>query len=207
LAIIETENNSTTFVSSFNIRPDFFVSGTKKCDKKNIIYFDLDQFNSNTPSPINFAGQTKVLKALKNNLIPGKKYKIKFVIAEGISPAEFSALFIEAGSFASKIDLGKDRLISTKNAICNGVTVAVSTGLRGVHKWSITDSGTTIQLTETSNVLTINQQGTYKVEVINSGCTFTGEIKIEYAAGMNLKDLPFIKCDNGNGSAFYESSV
>lgn len=205
LAIIETENNSTTFVSSFNIRPDFFVSGTKKCDKKNIIYFDLDQFNSNIPSSINFAGQTKVLKALKNNLIPGKKYKIKFVIAEGISPAEFSALFIEAGSFASKLDLGKNRLAATKNAVCNGETITVSTGITGVHKWSKTDSGTTTQLTETSNVLAINQPGTYKVEVINSGCTFTGEIKIEYAAGMNLKDVELAKCDdNGTGTAVFD---
>ena len=70
------------------------MSGVKKCDKKNEEYFDSALYNSASPNPINFAGQTKVLEAKKDNLIPGKKYKIKFVIAEGPSPSEFSALFI-----------------------------------------------------------------------------------------------------------------
>jgi gliding motility-associated-like protein len=167
------------------------------------MYFEKFNTDLTIPSPINYAGQTKVLNA-QSKLEIGHRYRIKFVIAEGPSRSQFSALFIEAGSFTSKIDLGKDRLISTKNAICNGETVAVTTGLTGVHKWSKTDSGTTIQLTETSNLLAIDQPGTYKVEVINSGCTFTGEIKIEYAAGMNLKDVELAKCDdNGTGKAIF----
>ena len=199
-----------TPVSSRNIRPRINLSDPSltKCDAKNEMYFEKFNTDLTTPSPINYAGQTKVLNA-QSKLEIGHRYRIKFVIAEGPSRSQFSALFIEAGSFASKLDLGKNRLAATKNAVCNGETITVSTGITGVHKWSKTDSGTTTQLTETSNVLAINQPGTYKVEVINSGCTFTGEIKIEYADGMNLKDVELAKCDdNGTGTAiFYLSSV
>lgn len=194
-----------TPVSSKDIRPRINLPDPTltKCDAKNEMYFEKFNTDLTIPSPINYAGQTKVLNA-QSKLEIGHRYRIKFVIAEGPSRSQFSALFIEAGSFTSKIDLGKNRLAATKNAVCNGETVAVTTGLTGVHKWSKTDSGTTTQLTETSNVLTINQQGTYKVEVINSGCTFTGEIKIEYAAGMNLKDVELAKCDdNGTGKAIF----
>lgn len=195
-----------TPVSSRNIRPRINLSDPSltKCDAKNEIYFEKFNTDLTTPSPINYAGQTKVLNA-QSKLEIGHRYRIKFVIAEGPSRSQFSALFIEAGSFASKLDLGKNRLAATKNAVCNGETITVFTGITGVHKWSKTDSGTTTQLTETSNVLAINQPGTYKVEVINSGCTFTGEIKIEYAAGMNLKDVELAKCDvNGTGTAVFD---
>lgn len=194
-----------TPVSSRNIRPRINLSDPSltKCDAKNEMYFEKFNTDLTTPSPINYAGQTKVLNA-QSKLEIGHRYRIKFVIAEGPSRSQFSALFIEAGSFASKLDLGKNRLAATKNAVCNGETITVSTGITGVHKWSKTDSGTTTQLTETSNVLAINQPGTYKVEVINSGCTFTGEIKIEYADGMNLKDVELAKCDdNGTGTAIF----
>jgi gliding motility-associated-like protein len=195
-----------TPVSSKDIRPRINLPDPTlaKCDAKNEMYFEKFNTDLTIPSPINYAGQTKVLNA-QSKLEIGHRYRIKFVIAEGPSRSQFSALFIEAGSFASKIDLGKDRLISTKNAICNGETVAVTTGLTGAHKWFKTDSSTPIQLTETSNNLAIIEQGTYKVEVINSGCTFTGEIKIEYAAGMNLKDVELAKCDdNGTGTAVFD---
>ncbi len=191
LAVILNDKKEKITVSSYTIRPDFFMSGVKKCDKKNIDYFD-STFNSNT---INFAGQTKVLEARKDNLIPGKKYKIKFVIAEGPSPAEFSALFIEAGSFTSKIDLGPD--LTNNKALCFGKTHELNSGLAGIsHKWTKTDSGTTTLLTETSNLLTINQKGTYKAEVIDTGCTYTGEIKINYNAKIIVADQPFAICES-----------
>ena len=207
IAVIDNGNNEKITISSFNIHPDIFVSGIKKCDKKNEGYFDSAQYNSGLPSEINFAGQTTILKAKKTNLIPGNKYKIKFVIAEGPSQAEFSAIFVEAGSFTSKIDLGKDRLVANNTAICNGENYVINTGISGTHNWTRTISGVTTPLTENSNTLTISQEGTYKVEVSDpsSSCIFSGEIKIEYAPGMNLKDVPLTKCnDNGSGSAFFD---
>ncbi len=195
-----------TPVSSKNIRPRINLPDPTltKCDAKNEMYFEKFNTDLSVFSPINYAGQTKVLKA-QSKLEIGHRYKIKFVIAEDRSRAQFSALFLEAGSFSSKIDLGVDRLITTKNALCNGETLIINTGLTGTHKWSKIDSGSTTQLTETSNILTVNEQGTYKVEVINSGCTFSGEIKIEYTSGMNLKDVALTKCDdNGTGTAVFD---
>ncbi|MEY4085406.1 MAG: hypothetical protein RL074_1193, partial [Bacteroidota bacterium] len=57
---------------------------------------------------------------------------------------------------------------------------------------------------ETNPSLMTTQAGTYKVEVTDfRGCTFIGEIKIEYTTGMGLKDVALAKCDdNGTGSAF-----
>jgi gliding motility-associated-like protein len=195
-----------TPVSSKNIRPRINLPDPTltKCEAKNESYFG--QFNTNLSvfSPINYAGQTKILKA-QSKLKIGHRYQIKFVIAEDRSRAQFSALFIEGGSFSSKIDLGIDRLVATKNAICTGETFNLNTGLTGIHKWTKTSSGGTQILTETSNSLNINQEGNYRVEVIESGCTYLGEIKIEYTTGMNLKDESLIKCDdNGSGSAFFD---
>lgn len=202
LAVIENDKKEKITVSSFNIRPDFFMSGVKKCDGKNSNYFD-SAFNSNT---IHFAGQTKTLVARKTDLIPGKKYKIKFVIAEGDSPAEFSALFIEAGSFTSAIDLGKDRLISDKTAICSGETFEINTNLSiaGFNfKW-YKDTDTSPIPGEIYPSLQIPQAGTYKVEAIGTSCTLTGKIKVEYGAGMNLNDVELIRCDNGSGSTLFD---
>lgn len=187
LAVIENDKKEKITVSSFNIRPDFFMSGVKKCDGKNSNYFD-PAFNSNT---IHFAGQTKTLVARKTDLIPGKKYKIKFVIAEGDSPAEFSALFIEAGSFTSKIDWGLDL------ALCFGETHELNSGLTGNnHMWTKTDSGTTLTLPETGNSLLVEQKGDYKLKVIDTGCTFTGEIKIAYFDKITVTNQTYTLCES-----------
>lgn len=208
IAVIDSKNNEKITVSSFNIHPDIFVSGVKKCDKKNEEYFDSVQYNSGLPSEINFAGQTTLLKAKKTNLIPGNKYKIKFVIAEGPSQAEFSAIFIEAESFTSKIDLGKDRLIADNTAICNGETFEIKTNMSSMgysFKWFKNGDSTPI-VDETNPSLIVSQAGNYKVEATDTnGCIFIGEIKIEYTAGMNLKDVQLSKCDdNGLGFAVFD---
>mgnify|MGYP002133685165 CR=1 FL=1 len=195
LAVILNDKKEKISVSSFNIRPDFFMSGIKKCDKKNEEYFDSALYNSASPNPINFAGQTKVLEAKKDNLIPGKKYKIKFVIAEGPSPSEFSALFVEAGSFTSKIDLGPD--LTNKNALCFGETHELNSGLTGTnHIWTKTDSGSTLTLPETGNSLLVEQKGDYKLKVIDTGCTFTGEIKIAYFDKITVTNQTYPLCES-----------
>lgn len=198
-----------TPVSSKNIHPiiNFSDPTFSKCDAKNLNYFG--QFNTDltVSSPINYAGQTKVLNA-QSKLEIGHRYKIKFVIAEDNSRAQFSALFIEAGSFSSKIDLGKDRLISDNSAICNGETFEIKTNLSNpgyAFKWY--KDGSASPLTgETNPSLMVTQAGTYKVEVTDSSsCNFLGEIKIEYTTGMGLKDVPLAKCDdNGLGTAFFD---
>jgi gliding motility-associated-like protein len=199
-----------TTVSSKNIHPAVNYSDTftnSKCDAKNETYFG--QFNSTTPnsSPVNYAGQTVPLTA-KTTLIVGHKYHIKLVIANDSDNANNSAVFVEAGSFTSKIDLGKDRLIADNSAICNGETFEIKTNLSNpgyTFKW-FKDGSASPLIEDTNPSLTVTQAGTYKVEVSDSnGCNFVGEIKIEYTIGMGLKDVQLAKCDNnGLGTAFFD---
>lgn len=198
-----------TPVSSKNIHPTINPTDTSlsKCDAKNENYFG--QFNTDlaVASPINYAGQTKVLNA-QSKLEIGHRYKIKLVIAEDRSRAQFSAVFVEAGSFTSKVDLGKDRLVADNTAICNGETFEIQTNMSSTDytfKWYKDGSVTPLSL-ETNSSLMVTQAGTYKVEVSDaSGCNYTGEIKIEYTIGMGLKDVQLTKCDdNGTGTAFFD---
>ena len=199
-----------TTVSSKNIHPAINYSDTftnTKCDAKNESNFG--QFNSINPgsSAINYAGQTIPLTA-KTTLIIGNKYHIKLVITNDIDNGNNSAVFVEAGSFISKIDLGKDRLIADNSAICSGETFEIKTNLSNPgynFKW-FKDSTISPISNETNSSLIVTQAGTYKVEVSDvSGCNYIGEIKIEYAAGMGLKDVELAKCDdNGSGTAFFD---
>jgi hypothetical protein len=130
------------------------------------------------------------------------------VIANDRDNDNNSAIFVEAGSFTSKIDLGKDRLIADNTAICNGETFEIKTNMSSTgytFKW-YKDGLTTPLIGETNPSLMTTQAGTYKVEVTDSsGCNFIGEIKIEYTTGMGLKDVTLAKCDdNGTGSAFFD---
>lgn len=198
-----------TPVSSKNIHPAINSTdpSLSKCDAKNSPYFG--QFNTDlaVASPINYAGQTKVLNA-QSKLEIGHRYKIKFVIAEDRSRAQFSVLFVEAGSFTSKIDLGKDRLIADNTAICNGETFEIKSNMSSTSytfRW-YKDGLTTPMPGQTNSSLIANQAGKYKVEATDSnGCSFIGEITIEYTIGMDLKDVQLAKCDdNGTGAAFFD---
>jgi gliding motility-associated-like protein len=199
-----------TPVSSKNIHPaiNFTNTSLSKCDAKNDTYFG--QFNTDLAiaSPINYAGHTKALNA-QSKLEIGHRYKIKFVIAEDNNRAQFSALFIEAGSFTSKIDLGKDKLVADNSAICTGETFEIKTNLSNPtysFKW-FKDGSASPLIGETNPSLIVANAGTYKVEVSDpsASCIFTGEIKIEYTIGMGLKDVQLAKCDdNGLGTAFFD---
>lgn len=198
-----------TPVSSKNIHPDINFSdpALSKCDAKNLNYFGQLNTDLTVVSPINYAGQTKILNA-QSKLEIGHRYAIKFVIAEDNSRAQFSALFIEAGSFSSKIDLGKDRLVANNTAICSGETFEIQSNLTSIgytYKWY--KDGSSIPLpAATKPSFSATQAGLYKLEATSpSGCIYSGEIKIEYVTGMNLKDVDLTKCDdNGNGTATFD---
>jgi gliding motility-associated-like protein len=192
-----------TPVSSKTVHPAFNFNATK-CDAINETYFgQLNNSPTNT-SPINYSGQTKVLTA-QSKVTAGTSYHMKLVIADQNGNLYDSAVFLEAGSFSSKIDLGQDRLIAKNNPICFGETVTLSTNLPGSHQWTKTDSsGTKIQL-ETSSSLVIQDAGIYNVEATVSSCTVTGKIKIEYAPELILEDVSLTRCDNNeNGTAIFD---
>lgn len=198
-----------TPVSSKNIHLAIASSDPtlSKCDAKNDNYFGQYNTDLTNSSPINYAGQTKVLTA-NSQLEIGHRYQIKFVIAEDRSRAQFSALFIEAGSFISKIDLGKDRLVADNTAICTGETFEIATNMSTSgynYKWYKDGDSNPIN-GATNPSLIVSQAGTYKVEATDfNGCDFVGQIKIEYTTGMGLKDVQLTQCDDkGTGKAFFD---
>lgn len=203
--------NSTTPVSSTNIHPAIAFVDTfgnvKSCAATNTSFFG--QFNNtpNNSSPINYAGQTKVLNA-RTNVIPGTTYHIKLVVADDRNPLYDSAIFIEAASFNSVIDLGADKLLATNNAICFGENYIIDTQLSATFNYKWYKDGVLLT-TETNPSYTVTAAGTYKVEVTltPSGCVASNEIKIEYTPEIVLNDYTLMHCDfDGDGKEVFDLS-
>ncbi|MFV8336249.1 choice-of-anchor L domain-containing protein [Flavobacterium sp. RSP29] len=193
--------NTSTAVSSVNVHPlinpitDTQGNVRPGCPSINENYFN--GFNTIT-SPINYSGQTKVLTA-QTNVIAGKPYHIKLVIADDENEDYDSAVFLEAGSFLPKIDLGPDRLLATNNPICFGESFSIDTKLPAslgyTYKW-FKDN---VELTDTSPTYTVTSPGIYKVEVqLTPSCIATEEIKIEYTPEIILNDTSLSQCDIEN---------
>ncbi|MBP6180632.1 choice-of-anchor L domain-containing protein [Flavobacterium sp.] len=187
---------TTTPVSSLNIHPiilPFGVGGG--CPAKNGNYFGG---YSSATSPTNYSAQTVVMNA-QTNVIAGTTYHIKLVIADDTFQYYDSAVFLKAGSFSPKIDLGPDRLLTTNNPICFGESYIIDTKLPASYsyKW-FKDS---IEITgETSPSLTVTDTGNYKVEITltPTTCMATDEIKVEYAPQIVLNDTTLSQCDDNN---------
>jgi hypothetical protein len=195
-------------VSSQNIRPkieDIVQNNTlyPGCPASKENYFN--GFNP-ASSPINYGGQTVVMKA-QTQLVAGNNYHIKLVVADSRDPYINSAVFIESGSFSPKIDFGPDRLLATNNPVCDGDPFLLNTELplTYTHKW-FKDGSTTPILDETFPTYNSVDSGTYKVKVdIGSGCITLGEIKIEFTPPILLNPITLGKCDdNGTGTASFD---
>ncbi|MES2239920.1 MAG: choice-of-anchor L domain-containing protein [Bacteroidota bacterium] len=201
--------NTAIPISSTNIHPainfvDSFGTNTN-CPATNQSYFG--QFNNvaNNTSPINYAGQTKVFNA-KTTVIPGTTYHIKLVIGDDKVNYYDSAIFIEAASFNSVIDLGADKLLATNNAICFGQDYIIDTKLPSNYtfKWY---KDNILLTSETNPSYTVKSTGTYKVEAsLNPlSCKATQAIKIEYTPEIVLNNSSLIQCDsNGDGKAIFD---
>ncbi|NGY38364.1 T9SS type B sorting domain-containing protein [Flavobacterium sp. XN-5] len=202
---------TTTPVSSMNIHPQVNFTDSfgvqKSCPAINETYFgQLNTSLSNT-SPINYSGQTKNLTA-QTSVIPNLTYHIKLVIADdGVKDFD-SAVFIEAGSFTSKIDLGADRLLTANNGICFGESFMIDTKLppTNTYRW-YKDGATTPIPGETSPSFSATETGTYRVEVEigSTTCIASGVIKVEFTPETVLSDTALIQCDDNNdGIAIFD---
>jgi gliding motility-associated-like protein len=193
---------TSTPVSSTNIRPTIPPSGSSSgCPAVNQEYFN--GFNGST-SPINYAGQTVVMNA-QTNVIAGKSYHIKLVIANDKNEFYDSAVFLKAGSFSPKIDLGQDRLVSN-NPICFGESYIIDTKLPATYDYKWYKDGSLIP-DEKKPSLTINSNGTYKVEILftPATCEATDEIKLEFAPEIVLTNTSLTQCDdNGDGITIFD---
>ena len=191
---------TTTPVSSISIHP---TTPLGTCTAVNINYYNG---NNTATSPINYAGQTVVMNA-QSNVIAGKSYHIKLVIADDKNQYYDSAVFLKAGSFSPKIDLGTDRL-ATSNPVCNGDIFTIDTKLppNYTYRWYKDGAATPIP-GETNSTLNITDTGTYKVEVTftPATCTATDDIRIEFTPEIVLSDATLAQCDdNSDGIAVFD---
>ena len=161
------------------------------CPPINPQYFR--QFNIGH-SATNFNGETVVLNAVAN-IIPGKKYHIKLVIADQGNGLYDSGVFLKAGSFSGGKDLGEDLLVATNNALCLGETTILdaTTPNATSYKW-YKDNVEIIGATDATYI--VNLPGNYRVEIfLPSGCTITAERKIEYYSNLLILQNHFEFCD------------
>ncbi|MBW4360819.1 T9SS type B sorting domain-containing protein [Flavobacterium taihuense] len=174
------------------------------CPAINDSYFN--GFNTDT-SPVNYSGQTVPLRA-QADVIIGKTYHIKLVIADDKAVYYDSAIFLEAGSFSAKLDLGPDRTSATSNPLCFGEIYTIDTKLPANYTYEWYKDGSTIAMIgETMPTLNITTPGTYKVKVtlFPTTCTAEDEIKIEYAPQIVLNDTTLSQCDDDNdGFSVYD---
>jgi gliding motility-associated-like protein len=194
---------TTTPVSSLNIHPlipSFGVFGG--CPAKNENYFGG---YSSATSPTNYSAQTVVMNA-QTNVIAGTTYHIKLVIADDTFQYYDSAVFLKAGSFSPKIDLGPDRLLTTNNPICFGESYTIDTKLPTSYSYKWFKDSIEI-IGETSPSLTVTDTGMYKVEITltPATCMTSDEIKVEYAPKIALNDTTLLQCDdNSDGITIFD---
>jgi hypothetical protein len=164
---------TTTPVSSTNIHAAVPQGG---CPAVNEQYFN--GYN-NATSPINYSGQTVVMNA-QTDVVAGKSYHIKLVIANDKNEFYDSAVFLKAGSFAPKIDLGPDRL--RNNPVCYGERLVIDTKLPASYTYKWFKNNVEL-IGETKPSYTVTDTGAYSVQVIftPATCSAVGNINIEYA--------------------------
>lgn len=169
------------------------IPGTGGCDPINEDYFG--SWN-NVNAPINFNGQTKVLRAIAD-ITPNVTYHVKLVIADHINYRYDSAVFIEAGSFQLSTDLGPNRLIANDNALCENETYTLTSSVPGTTATTYTWFKDGVELTsETDATLNVSTPGVYRLEQYNGvNCTFYGEVVIEYSTDPVVSNTTLINCD------------
>jgi gliding motility-associated-like protein len=191
-------------VSSKNVHPVI----NSVIDAQNITHAGCSAINENyfngfnaPASPVNYSGQTVIMNA-HTEVIAGKSYHIKLIIADDGNEYYDSSVFLEAGSFSAKMDLGPDRTAANYDPICFGVNYNIDTKLSPSYKYEWYKDGAAIPIPgETKPSLTINDTGTYKVKVtlFPSTCTAEDEIRIEYATESVLNDTAILyQCDDDN---------
>lgn len=149
-------------------------------------------------SATNYNGQTKVLTA-KSAVVPGEKYHIKLVIADHINGLYDSAVFLKAGSFVGKKDLGADLLFTTGNPLCEGsgskiidATTAGATAYQWYKDGVMLPGERQAKLTIPSVPASA---GVYEVEIDLGGCHLKGTLKIEIQEKPIIAAAPITFCD------------
>lgn len=200
-AFLIKEANSTSSYKNLAVVPGTnipvrvnTVRGEGVCPPANEEYFGGF---SGPNHPINFNGQTKVLKA-ETDVIAGTLYHIKLVVADQGNNLYDSAIFLGGGSFRNITDLGLDRLFATNNPVCTGDEIVLDATTLNAKSYQWYKDGVKLQ-GETSALYTVTTQGDYTVAIqLTETCFSTGKIKIEYALLPAPQNYSILQCDENN---------
>lgn len=179
---------NNTSISIQNISSASKREPASSCGDRNAEYFG-DYYainNKDITAPIDFAGVTTAIKSRTVAVVPGRKYHIKLAVMDFCPViAHSSAVFFNAGSFdIGKLDLGEDMLVETNNALCDGETVLIQSGittseeLKKNIQWF--KDGVLIKDANKPD-LEVNDSGEYEVKVNypDLGCSSSGSVKVE----------------------------
>jgi len=206
--------NSATAVSATTVHPKINTVNNSNgipligCEAVNENYFN--GYNT-AASPINYAGQTVVMNAY-TDVIPNKKYHLKLVIADDATRQYNSAVFIEAGSFVTKINFGEDRTVANNNPVCFGENYVLDTNLSSTthtFEWFKKDASNNYVLIPgaTSPSYAVSATGTYKVEATlgSTTCVSIGEITVEFSPQIQSTNTSLLQCDdNTDGITIFD---
>lgn len=170
------------------------VRGQGVCPAANEQYFA--GFNGNN-HPINFNGQTVIMKA-RANVTAGTLYHIKLVVADQGNHLYDSAIFLGGGSFNAVTNLGTDRLMATGNPLCQGESLVLDASNPSAIGYQWYNNNTPIT-GATNATYTVTAPGTYSVAAqLSATCFSRGEIKVEYAAALPSGNYTLLQCDEDN---------
>lgn len=174
-------------VSVRNIKDAQYNSSCQSDNPDLFSTYNVDDPNNST---INMRGRTVVMNA-SSNVIVGNSYQIRLVIGDSQDALYDSAIFLEAGSFTTNVELGPDR------TICDGDVQSIQTNLDPtiyLHTW--TKNGVVLP-GETGNTLLVNTPATYGVSVVkeNTTCLLTDEVVFSDLMVQTPPNL--LVCDSG----------
>ncbi|RZJ33563.1 MAG: hypothetical protein EOO51_13380, partial [Flavobacterium sp.] len=174
--------NTTTPIAVYTIRDALYNNG---CPSVNPQYFgNYYDFPAQSPlgAPINYNGATVPLTA-SAPVVPGTMYHIKLAIADFNDSAYDSAVFLEGGSFGlGNLELGDNLLVSTGTALCTNESTTLTVNLDpALYTFQWLEGGNVID-GATGPSLTVDEAGTYTLQVqfIGTTCTGSDSIVVEY---------------------------
>lgn len=187
--LAKVPNGSDKPIAINTIR-DVAKSKTEKCTSENPEYFGTyyDQYDSPLEAPADFVGMTVPMSSERVYVVPGRKYHIKLAVIDFCPQKNHSsAVFFNAGSFdLGNLNLGADMLVETNNALCDGETKTIKSGvLEDPTNVDIEWKKDGVVLpNEKGSVLEVTESGLYSVAAFykNINCPVAGEVKVEIYA-------------------------
>ena len=190
LAVIPGSN---TPISVRDIRDSQFNSS---CNSVNPSLFGTYNVNNPASSALNMRGHTVLLNA-SSTVIPNNNYRIKLVIGDYNDSNFDSAVFIQAGSFDTTLDIGPDI------EICDGDTILLDSGYTNTTDFSYQWLRNGSPLAgETAPILNVSQAGTYDLVIttLSTGCELTDQVVVNELQLSTPQDL--LECDTGSTITF-----